>query len=175
MKRSLSSWGNLLSRKMSMSNINKRASNSRPEISSPIMSNYSISDEESIASSLHSSPVSNHDVIHIIHRNSMQPQRSIMKFGQIKGPKKFGQQPGSLGDAGLDIRKCFNVATVTEAIQSYAAEKVEIPDDIPFYFEEEEYPLPVQLTENNNFKWKQGLIKAHRDFFLVHSYIFFLY
>lgn len=176
-KRSFSSWGNLISRKISMSNINKRDSkSSRPEISSPIMSNCSISDE-SIASSLHSSPTSstNHDVISTIHRNSReaQPQRSIMKFGQIKGPKKFGQQPGSLGDAGLDIRKCFNVATVTEAIQSFAAEKVEIPDDIPFYSdesteEEGEHEnsiaenrspefKPVQFTENN-FKWKEGLM-----------------
>jgi hypothetical protein len=58
------------------------------------------------------------------------PEKSIMKFGQIVGPKRFGQQPGCLGDAGLDIRNCFNVATATEAIQSYAAEKVEISSDV---------------------------------------------
>lgn len=97
-----------------------------------------------------------------------------MKFGQMKGPKRFGQQPGSLGDAGLDIRNCFNVTKVTEVIRSFAAEKVEIPDDIAFNdgdssdsekeddevetpTRKENYPPylePVQLTED--FIWKEG-------------------
>lgn len=75
-----------------------------------------------------------------------------MKFGQIMGPKRFGQQPGCLGDAGLDIRNCFNVATATEAIQCYAAEKVEIPnhdgkDEEGNYYILPPYLEPTQFSE----------------------------
>lgn len=193
MKRSFSSWGTLISRKISVSSKSEakssgsnKASGSRPKISAPILishhSSSSSSCDDSPASSLRSSPESGKsDIINIINRSSkeFQSQRSIMKFGQIKGPKRFGQQPGSLGDAGLDIRKCFNVATATEAIKGFSAEKVEIPDDIPLFSqgsissssgissndedddiealndEAQIYVLPVPLTENN-FKWKKG-------------------
>lgn len=197
MKRSFSSWGTLISRKISISSSktstrnsgSNRTSGSRPKISAPILIPHhssSSSCDDSPASSLKSSPESSKsDIINIINRSSkeFQSQRSIMKFGQIKGPKRFGQQPGSLGDAGLDIRKCFNVATATEAIKSFSAEKVEIPDDIPFFSQSsisssnssndedddiealndeaptaaQIYVLPVPLTENN-FKWKEGFV-----------------
>lgn len=192
MKRSFSSWGTLISRKISLSKSGTRSSSgnrtsSRPTISAPIIiPDHTLSScDDSPASSLKSSPKSGKgDIINIINRSSreFQPQRSIMKFGQIKGPKRFGQQPGSLGDAGLDIRKCFNVATATEAIKSFSAEKVEIPDDIPFFScsgssgssscndedddiealndepsEAQFYVEPVPLTENN-FKWKEGYL-----------------
>lgn len=179
MKKSISSWGTMLSRKMSITRISEYQSNkpSRPEISSPIISSHSTSNE-SVASSIYSSPSlltnsRSRDISSIICR---EEQRSVMKFGQIKAPKRFGQQPGCLGDAGLDIRNCFNVATATEAIQSYAAEKVEIPDDIGFYSSSSEeesdeevipttekyqdnyppYLEPVQVLETS-FELKQGI------------------
>lgn len=185
MKRSFSTWGTKLSRKMSMTRINSQqqmVNKPRPEISSPILSHYSDSSEEGdegdnesiMSSSLYASP--KQDLNNIMMRSSQQ-RRSVLKFGQMKGPKRFGQQPGSLGDAGLDIRNCFNVAKVTEVIQSYAAEKVELPDDIAFDCSSDEedeqddeevetpknnsriqyppYLEPIQLEEQ--FVWKEGI------------------
>ncbi|KAL9556351.1 hypothetical protein MBANPS3_001902 [Mucor bainieri] len=153
MKKSLSKWGLQLSRKISISSgLNSQCESDRQSnaektklrISSPLISSSPSS------SSLHSSVCSkssaslpsdqaNEEFTKIIQNKELKaqqqqqqqqqdeiPEKSIMKFGQIMGPKRFGQQPGCLGDAGLDIRNCFNVATATEAIQCYAAEKVEI-------------------------------------------------
>jgi len=169
MKKSLSKWGLQLSRKMSISSgLNSHSESDRQSnaektklrISSPLISSSPSS------SSIHSSVCSkssdantsdqaNEEITKIIKNKELQlqqqqqqqqdenPEKSIMKFGQIIGPKRFGQQPGCLGDAGLDIRNCFNVATATEAIQCYAAEKVEIS-----HHDEEEgnyYILPPYL------------------------------
>ncbi|KAL0144900.1 hypothetical protein V8B55DRAFT_1456858 [Mucor lusitanicus] len=152
MKKSLSKWGLQLSRKMSISSgINSHCESDRQSnaektklrISSPLISSSSSPSASSLHSSVYSKSSSsslqpdqaNEEITRIIKNKELQqaqqqeenPEKSIMKFGQIVGPKRFGQQPGCLGDAGLDIRNCFNVATATEAIQCYAAEKVEIP------------------------------------------------
>lgn len=158
MKNSISSWGTILSRKLSSTRITA-FQNDRPtrsDILSPMTASH-LTSHESVASSIYSSPSSsdskNREQSSTVYR---EEQRSVLKFGQIKAPKRFGQQPGSLGDAGLDIRNCFNVATASEAIQSYAAEKVEIPDDIGFYSsgssddesDEENIPLAERYLDN---------------------------
>jgi hypothetical protein len=124
-RKSLSTW---ISRRMSVSSSINHIQ--KLEISSPLVMS-SPSSSESFSDSVKSSVSTkeDQDIINFIANDSSMERMSVMKFGQIKGPKRFGQQPGCLGDAGLDIRNCFNVATATEAIQSYAAEKVEIPDD----------------------------------------------
>ncbi|KAG2229699.1 hypothetical protein INT48_008086 [Thamnidium elegans] len=131
MKKSISSWGTLLSRKISFTHIGT----SPRMISSYTASTSSIT----TYSTTQDQP---EDL------GSLAEQRSMMKFGHIKGPKRFGQQPGCLGDAGLDIRNCFNVATAAEVIQSYAAEKVEIGTLCN---------SPVSFSEAN-FKLKDGNI-----------------
>lgn len=124
MKKSFSNWGTLISRKISTNTTTTAALSS-----SPCM----------MSSSYASSSLSGHSSL---EDPEAFEQRSMMKFGQIKGPKRFGQQPGSLGDAGLDIRNCFNVATAAEVIRSYSAEKVVLGS-------------PVSFSENN-FKLKRG-------------------
>lgn len=178
MKNSISSWGTMLSRKLSSTRINTFQSDKPPrlDISSPIAPSHATSNKSaasSIYSSLSSADSKSRDISSIVCR---EEQRSIMKFGQIKAPKRFGQQPGCLGDAGLDIRNCFNVATANEATQSYAAEKVEIPDDIGFYSSSSDdesdeesvyiagnyidnfppYLEPIHVLESAPFALKQG-------------------
>lgn len=137
-RKSLSTWGSIISRRMSFQLSSDRQQQpsyqKKLEISSPQMfsSQSSKSYSESFESTVPSTKdeqditkcISNDNII-----DDTVEHMSVMKFGQIKGPKRFGQQPGCLGDAGLDIRNCFNVATATEAMQSYAAEKVELSDD----------------------------------------------
>lgn len=132
MKKSISSWGTLISRKMSLTHIG--ALSSPRMISSYATSNASVTTYSTIEE--------DEDEI-----RNLTEQRSMMKFGHIKGPKRFGQQPGCLGDAGLDIRNCFNVATAAEVIQSYAAEKVELGTL---------RNSPISFTETN-FKLKEGM------------------
>ncbi|KAG2195822.1 hypothetical protein INT47_010032 [Mucor saturninus] len=157
MKNSISSWGTILSRKLSSTRINAFQNDrpTRPDISSPMIASQ-LTSHDSVASSIYSSPSSSGSKTgDPSNKTYREEQRSVMKFGQIKAPKRFGQQPGCLGDAGLDIRNCFNVATANEAIQSYAAEKVEIPDDIAFYSsssddesDEENIPLAKNYLDN---------------------------
>ena len=160
--------GSVLSRKMSRS-ISAVDTSIRPtqkcSISAPVCSMTSLT-SCAISPVLTFSPLSNNDhkIVNMIHQNSCQlqsKQRSILKFGQIKEAKRFGQVPGSLGDAGLDLRKCFNVATATEVCQSFAAEKVEIPensspsvhslDDVAYT----PFMPPVQLS-NSHYQLKEG-------------------
>ncbi|GAA5803206.1 hypothetical protein HPULCUR_008683 [Helicostylum pulchrum] len=125
MKKSISGWGTLLSRKISFTHIGA---------SPRMISSYT----NILPPSQHTLPQDQpEDIV------SLAEQRSMMKFGHIKGPKRFGQQPGCLGDAGLDIRNCFNVATAAEVIQSYAAEKVEIGilSNSPVSFSETHFKL----------------------------------
>lgn len=175
MRKSLSKWGLQLSRKISISSgLNSHsepdrqsnAEKTKLRISSPLISSSlsSSSLHSSICSKSNSSLQSdqaNEEITKIIKSKELQaqqqqqeenPEKSIMKFGQIMGPKRFGQQPGCLGDAGLDIRNCFNVATATEAIQCYAAEKVEIPnhdgkDEEGNYYILPPYLEPTQFSE----------------------------
>lgn len=133
MKKSISSWGTMLSRKISFTHIgtSPRMISSYTDSTSSITTYSTIQDQpEDMA--------------------SLAEQRSMMKFGHIKGPKRFGQQPGCLGDAGLDIRNCFNVATAAEVIQSYAAEKVEIGIlcNSPVSFSETHFKLKEGNTYN---------------------------
>ncbi|KAI9340084.1 hypothetical protein BD770DRAFT_415091 [Pilaira anomala] len=141
MKKSFSNWGTLISRKMATNTTTTAALSSPPCMMSSSYASSSIS--------AHSS----------LEDPEAFEQRSMMKFGQIKGPKRFGQQPGSLGDAGLDIRNCFNVATAAEVIRSYSAEKVVLGS-------------PVSFSENN-FKLKRGFVapseKCQVDMSMVQS------
>lgn len=154
MKKSFSKWGLQISRKMSISSgLNTHCDSDqqstasdmdkkRPKlkISSPLIPSSPTSPKHSSICSKSSDSIksdqANEEIAKILKNKEYQmqqqeenPGKSMMKFGQIMGPKRFGQQPGCLGDAGLDIRNCFNVATATEAIQSYAAEKVEISNN----------------------------------------------
>ncbi|GAN03738.1 hypothetical protein MAM1_0047d03193 [Mucor ambiguus] len=187
MKKNLSKWGLQLSRKMSISSsLNSHCELDRPSnaektklmISSPLISTSSPS------SSLHSSVCSksssslqsdqaNEEIVKILKNKELQtqqqeeiPEKSIMKFGQIIGPKRFGQQPGCLGDAGLDIRNCFNVATATEVIQCYAAEKVEISrldgkEEEGNYYILPPYLEPTQFSEL--IKDKEFVMAPHTE------------
>ncbi|CEP10882.1 hypothetical protein [Parasitella parasitica] len=173
-KKSLSKWGLQISRKMSISSgLNTHLDANRQPITEEKRAKLRISSPlicSSPTSSIHSSIYSkssqsvqsdqaNEDITKILKSKELQRQqqeihsdKSMMKFGQIIGPKRFGQQPGCLGDAGLDIRNCFNVATAAEAIQSYAAEKVEIShsngkEEEGNYYTFPPYLEPTQFTE----------------------------
>ncbi|KAF1806446.1 hypothetical protein FB192DRAFT_1007430 [Mucor lusitanicus] len=192
MKKSLSKWGLQLSRKMSISSgINSHCESDRQSnaektklrISSPLISSSSSPSASSLHSSVYSKSSSsslqpdqaNEEITRIIKNKELQqaqqqeenPEKSIMKFGQIVGPKRFGQQPGCLGDAGLDIRNCFNVATATEAIQCYAAEKVEIPsypddkEEKGNYYILPPYLEPTQFSEL--IKMKELVMAPHTE------------
>ncbi|KAG2190832.1 hypothetical protein INT46_004074 [Mucor plumbeus] len=187
MKKSLSKWGLQISRKMTISSgLNKHsdsdqqftASNmdkKRPKlnISSPLIPSSPKSSKHSSICSKASDPAksdqANEEITKILKNKEYQmqqqqqqeenPEKSMMKFGQIVGPKRFGQQPGCLGDAGLDIRNCFNVATATEAIQSYAAEKVEISSDV----EKEEVPQSEKCQIDPDMMSKSQIQQFEND------------
>ncbi|KAI8356581.1 hypothetical protein EDC96DRAFT_258861 [Choanephora cucurbitarum] len=157
LKKNFNSWGSRMSRKLSVAS---RIGTPRPSINTALkISSPLISDVSSVSSSHHedeSIDICSLSPPSILDNNQQQQSRqlqekdkSIMKFGQMRGPKCFGHQPDCLGDAGLDIRTCFNVPTATEALQSYAAEKVEIAM-IPMC------PEPVILSDN--LVWREGLI-----------------
>jgi hypothetical protein len=149
-RKSLSTWGSRITRKISVSSgINHQLYRQKLEISSPIMPSSLESFNDSIESTIPSIKDDEQDIHNFIASDNSVERMSVLKFGQIKGPKRFGQQPGCLGDAGLDIRNCFNVATATEAMQSYAAEKVELADDDE-WFMDKSYP-PCQ-----KLKWNDG-------------------
>ncbi|KAF7721142.1 hypothetical protein EC973_005365 [Apophysomyces ossiformis] len=47
--------------------------------------------------------------------------KDVVRVGHVRAEKQYGKQHGSIGNAGLDIRHMFNVATAREAWQSCQA------------------------------------------------------
>ena len=54
-------------------------------------------------------------------------QQPMVRHGSMWSPKQFGNRPGCLGNAGLDIRRKFNVATAHEAWHGYTADHYYLP------------------------------------------------
>ncbi|KAI9476539.1 MAG: hypothetical protein EXX96DRAFT_577506 [Benjaminiella poitrasii] len=128
MKKSLSNWRSRLSRKnitaSALNTNNLQQQQQKLQIPSPELS-ASFSTSSSLCSSIGSIPPLVDDS-HLRLQKSNKGGHGVLKFGQVEGPKRYGQQPGALCDASVDIQNHFSVSRVADVIQSYAAEKVEL-------------------------------------------------
>ncbi|KAI8986471.1 hypothetical protein BDB01DRAFT_896076 [Pilobolus umbonatus] len=93
-------------------------------------------------------------------------ENSLMRVGHMEGPKKLNSNPGSLGDAGLDIRKHFNVATATEALEGYAATQTRkhIPSTLSQSIGVEPYQIKHKAVLTDTFPLSHSQLSVLKGF-----------